>query len=212
MAEVKTEDLREKYPSNSINKPKPKPESVALTSKVTMEKDRPGSKIRKLFVPGDVKDVKSYLVNNVIVPGFKNAVLGMIEIAFFGRTSGWRGGPTASGGTNYSYISTNGSVISRGVSVLPTISNKDRLTNNFSNLRFTGPNAYQEVEDVIGTLIDYVDRYGQATVADFYALCGVSDDQITDMDQRWGWKRFRKLESRAVRDGYVIDVDPPIQL
>lgn len=86
MAEVKTEDLRDKYPSNSINKPKPSP--IALTSKVTMEKDRPSSKIRKLFVPGDVKDVKSYLVNNVIVPGFKNAVLGMIEIAFFGRTSG----------------------------------------------------------------------------------------------------------------------------
>lgn len=211
MAEVKSEDLREKYPSNSINKPKPKPEPIALTSKVTMEKDRPGSKIRKLFVPGDVKDVKSYLVNNVIVPGFKNAVLGMIEIAFFGRTSGWRGGPTASGGTNYSYISTNGSVVSRGPAAL-NITNKDRLTNNFSNLRFTGPNAYQEVEDVISTLIDYVDRYGQATVADFYALCGVSADQITDMDGRWGWKGFRKLNSRAVRDGYIIDVEPPIQL
>lgn len=212
MAEVKTEDLRDKYPSNSINKPKPKPSPVALTSKVTMEKDRPGSKIRKLFVPGDVKDVKSYLVNNVIVPGFKNAVLGMIEIAFFGRTSGWRGGPTASGGTNYSYISTNGAVVSRNPT-LPVVTNKDRLTNNFSNLRFTGPNAYQEVEDVISTLIDYVDRYGQATVADFYALCGVGADQITDMDGRWGWKsKFRKLEARAVRDGYIIDVEPPIQL
>lgn len=211
MSEVKTEDLREKYPSNSINKPKQKPDPVVLTSKVTLERDRPASKIRKLFVPGDVKDVKSYLINNVIVPGFKNAVLGMIEIAFFGRTSGWRGGPSASGGTNYSYISNNGSIMSRG-STVPSITNRDRLTNNFSNLRFTGPNAYQEVEDVIGTLIDYVDRYGQATVADFYALCGVSADQITDMDGRWGWKSFRKLEPRAVRDGYIIDVDPPIQL
>lgn len=211
MAEVKTEDLREKYPSNSINKPKQKPDPVALTSKVTMEKDRPASKIKKLFVPGDVKDVKSYLINNVIVPGFKNAVLGMIEIAFFGRTSGWRGGPSGVGGTNYSYISNNGSIISRA-STIPSITNRDRLTNNFSNLRFTGPNAYQEVEDVISTLIDYVDRYGQATVADFYSLCGVGADQITDMDERWGWKGFRKLESKAVRDGYIIDVQPPVQL
>lgn len=211
MAEVKSDELREKYPSNSLNKstPRPKPETKALTSKVTMEKDRPMTKVRKLFIPGDVKDVKSYLVNNVIVPGFKNAVLGMIEIAFFGRTSGWRGGPSPiKGNTNYSYISTNNQAVYSG----PTVTNRDRVTNNFSNLRFTGPNAYQEVEDVISTLIDYVDRYGQATVADFYALCGVGADQITDMDERWGWKRFRKLEPRAVRDGYVIDVDPPIQL
>lgn len=211
MAEVKTENLREKYQSNSINKPTPRPapETKALTSKVTKEKPPAMSRLRKLFVPGDVKDVKSYLINSVIIPGFQNAILGMIEIAFFGRASGWRGGSSPiRGGTNYSYIST-GQATYTG----PTVTNRDRVTNNFSNLRFTGPNAYQEVEDVISTLIDYVDRYGQATVADFYTLCGVGADQITDMDGRWGWKgKFRKLESRVVRDGYVIDVEPPIQL
>lgn len=211
MATVNSEDLRAKYPSNSKTQSKdiPKMPAKTLTSKVTMEKDRLSTKMRKLFVPGDVSDVRSYLINNIVVPGFKNAVLGMIEIAFFGRTVGWRGGLSHSGSsnTNYNYISTNGQK-----AYSPMVSNRDRMTNNFSNLRFTGPNAYQEVEDVISTLLDYVDRYGQATVADFYGLCGVGADQITSMDEQWGWKGFRKLEARAVRDGYIIDVQPPVQL
>lgn len=210
MAEVKIDknSLKEKYPSNDIVKEKQLvPESKARTSRVTMEKDRLGVKIRKIFVPGDIKDVSSYLLNNILVPGVKNAVLGMIEIAFFGRTTGWRGMNDRSNPTNYSYISNN-----QKTQYSPSVSSRDRMTNNFSNIRFTGPNAYQEVEDVISTLLEYVDRYGQATVADFYGLCGIGADQIDQMDRRWGWKGFRKLEPRAVRDGYIIDVQEPIQL
>lgn len=214
MAEVKMNDpvadqLRQQYPSNSLtNKPqqKPKPEREKIakvtTGKVSLQKESLGVKIKKMLLPGDVKDIKAYALNQVIIPGIKNGVLSLLELAFFGEVRRRVGGNSSSR-TNYSYISSSNSVpIQRAQS----ISQKDRATHNFQNILFTD---CQDAENVISTMLDLIDRYGQATVADFYDAAGFEAEYT---DDHYGWKSFQKLESRRVRDGYVIDVQPPIYL
>ena len=216
MAEVKMNDpvadqLRQQYPSNSLterkamNQPKKtKREKIAkvTSGKVSLQKEPLGVKIKKMFLPGDVKDIKSYALNQVIIPGVKNGVLSLLELAFFGevrrRISG--GSPNR---TNYSYISSNNVPIQTRAQ---SVSQRDRATHNFQNILFTD---CQDAENVISTLLDLIDRYGQATVADFYDAAGFEAEWT---DDHYGWKSFQKLEARRVRDGYVIDVQPPIYL
>lgn len=222
MAEVKISDpvadkLRSQYPSNSrISKPivvgqekdaeqNPRERiKPVVTGKTTLQKETLGEKFKKAILPGDIQDIKNYIWSQVIIPGIKTTILGGIEMAFFGQVSrrSFGGTPPSSQRTNYSYISSNNSYI-RSPNV---ISQRDRATHNFRNIIFE---SAQDTEDVISTLLDLIDRTGFATVADYYDAAGI---QAEWADENWGWKNFRRLESRRVRDGYIIDMEPPVQL
>lgn len=217
MAEVKITDptadtLRQRYPSNSITErtspsqstvePRQKVKPV-VSGKAVLQKETFGEKIRKTILPGDIKDIKSYILKQVIIPGIQATIISSIEMMFYGQTSRRPfGGPIPSNQrTNYNYISSSGSPMRA-----TTISQRDRMTHNFRNVIFE---SAQDVEDVISTLIDLVERTGIATVADYYDACGI---QAEWSDENWGWKSFQRLESRKVREGYIIDMQPPVQL
>lgn len=210
MAEVKYTDpvadqLRQQYPSNSkINSPsaqaQPKQREKlqpVVSGKAAIQKESFGEKVKKMFVPADVKDMKSYALNQLIIPGIKSWIISMIELAFWGQTRR----SSKPGQTNYSYISS-----SQNYQSPAPMNQKDRATHNFRNIIFE---SYDDAEAVIGTLLDLVERYGAATVADFYDACGQESDWASE---NWGWRSFQKLNSRAVRGGYVIDIQPPILL
>lgn len=220
MAEVKIDDpmaneLRSQYPSNSrIAKPivigqekdaeSTKRERVksVVSGKAALQKETFGEKLKKTFLPGDIQDIKSYIWKQLIIPGIQASILSTIEMLFYGQASRRSfGGSVNNRQTNYSYISSNGS------SIRPSyITQHDRATHNFRNIIFE---SAQDAEDVIGTLLDLIDRTGLATVADYYDAAGI---QAEWADENWGWKSFKRLESRRVRDGYIIDMEPPIQL
>lgn len=222
MAEVKINDpisdeLRSKYPSNSriakpiVVQPNESTESEprervkpVVTGKTTLQKESFGEKFKKAILPGDIRDIKSYIWNQLIIPGSKAAILGTVEMALYGQVNRklFGGQHPSNQRTNYSYISANSSYI-RAPNV---ISQRDRATHNFRNIIFE---SAQDVEDVISTLIDLVERTGFATVADYYDAAGI---QAEWADENWGWKSFRRLESRRVRDGYIIDMEPPVQV
>lgn len=96
MAEVKYTDpvadqLRQQYPSNSKIAPPPAPaqpkqreklQSV-VSGKAAIQKESFGEKVKKMFVPGDVKDMKSYAINQLIIPGIKSWIISMIELAYW---------------------------------------------------------------------------------------------------------------------------------
>lgn len=216
MAEVKlttdpvANQLREKYPSNSYaskNQPqKAEREKIqpVVKSTVMLQKETVGEKIKKMFLPGDIKDIRTYAVNQVIIPGIKTGILAVLELMFFNRVSGRSMGQYKPTGTNYAYISSNQSRVFQPSR--PSMDPRDRATHNFRNVVFA---TYQDAEDVISTLLDLVDRCGVATVADFYEACNLESDWAS-VD--WGWTSFQKLESMRTRDGYVINIQPPVQL
>ena len=210
MAEVKLSNdpvanqLRQQYPSNSITAQpqEPKREKVepVVKSKTIIQKESLGARLKKAILPGDIKDIKHYALHNVIIPGLKSGCLALIEMAFYGQVRGNRG-VNVNQRTNYSYSSTSSSQYSR-----QPVSQRDRASHNFSNIIFE---TYSDAEDVISTLLDILDRAGAVTVADFYEASGQTPDWA-DVD--WGWTRFQRLEPRAIRGGYIIDVTPPILL
>lgn len=211
MSEVKfnntaADQLRSQFPSNSIisnGQPNHHQQREKVTSvvkgKATIKKDTLGEKIRKMFFPGDIKDLKQYALNQILIPNIKNGVLALVELTLFGTVNRRS---VSSSRTNYSYISTN----ANNVASPPTITQKDRINHNFQNVIF---NSYEDAEDVISTLLDLVDRYGSARVTDFYDAAGIDSDWAS---VKWGWTSFQRLETRAVPGGYVIDISQPVLL
>ena len=63
----------------------------------------------------------------------------------------------------------------------------------------------EEAELVVERLIDIVDKYDVASLADLYDLLGLSSSHV---DNKWGWSYLNNIEIRQVRNGYLIDLPP----
>lgn len=210
MAEVKMNDpiadqLRQQYPSNSIShrlKPE-EPEREKITpvvSGATLQKDSFFTKIKKIFLPKDIRDAKNYILKQVIVPGIQGGIIAMFEVLFYGQAT--RRPPIG----GYSTQRTNYNYISSQVSRSPIPTQAERNSHNFQWALFQ---SYEDAENVVSSMLDILDRYGSVTVAEYYELCGVRAEYP---DEDWGWIKFRRLEPRKVREGYVVDMEPPVLL
>lgn len=65
-----------------------------------------------------------------------------------------------------------------------------------------------EANEVIAWMLDRLNRFGQVTVADFYRLVGINPNYI---DESKGWTDLRGVESKEVRDGFIVDLPRPEQ-
>lgn len=211
MAEVKIQSDPANYPNNSITartrqEEREKVESV-IKGKAIKQKETLGRKFKRLFMPGDIKDARSYVVEQVIIPGLKNGALAAVEMIFFGQVSGRfqqrSGTANRNNQTNYSYISSAGARVTDRILTLPRA---QRETFSFQNISFEN---YDDAKEVVESMADFFDRVGLVTVGDFYTFCGIATEHP---DYDWGWTSLTKCEPRRIRDGYVIDMTPPIYL
>lgn len=211
MAEAKIQSDPTIYPNNSITartkqEEREKIESV-VKGKAAKQKETLGRKFKRLFMPGDIKDARTYIIEQVVIPGLKNGALAAVEMIFFGQVSGrfqQRPGATnRNNQTNYSYISSAGARVGdRGLSMPRT----KRESFSFQDIWFE---SYDDAVAVVEAMVDILDRLGVVAVGDFYTVCGI-ETEYTDYD--WGWRSLTKLEPRRIRDGYTIDMTPPVYL
>ncbi len=57
--------------------------------------------------------------------------------------------------------------------------------------------------------MEYIDKYGSATIADLYELLG-KKSEYTDND--YGWKDLSTSSQRRVREDYLLELPRPICL
>jgi hypothetical protein len=61
----------------------------------------------------------------------------------------------------------------------------------------------EEAELVIERLIDIIDKYDVASLADLNDLLGLPTSHV---DNKWGWTYLNNVEIRQIRNGYLIDL------
>ena len=169
-----------------------------------------GEKAAEAFLSEDTRTVKNYILWDVIVPAIKNTladvVIGGIEMVLFGSSRGSRNRTQRGGATRVSYTDyyegpSNGESNSRV---------GDRFRDDKYSYSDILLDTRGEAEDVITTMEELIDRYGEATVADLYSLVGVAGRPHTD--NKWGWSDKRDLSYRRSGRGYVLDFAKPIYL
>lgn len=193
----------EEKPHVEAERPKVEPVTKAVKKKKTL-----GRKISETFTGDDMQSVGSYLLLDVMIPAAKNLVADMvtqgIERTLFGasrpRSGGISTGPKISYQNMYRGGPSNNTI---RPSANAPISNRGRSTHDFSEIIIENRG---DAEEIIERLLDLVERYGVATVKDFYDLVEVTSAYT---DNKWGWNDLRTAAvERARGGGYVISLPP----
>lgn len=204
------------YPSNSNKKKteggkneRKKLEKV-ITGKVVERKKPLGRKIAETFAGDDAQSVGSYILFEVIVPTVKSmisdAVSQGVERLLFG--GGTQRNPSSRGSSGGRYTSYNKMYRSseRDRDSPRQISNKARASHNFTEVVL---DSRGEAEMIIDNLIELINDYDVATVADLYDLVDIAGEFT---DEKWGWTDLRGASVRRVREGYLLDLPRAVLL
>lgn len=161
-------------------------------------KPDPARKFTNLFAPGDMSSIKEYLIMDVIVPATKKMIseivrngIDMLMYGESGRSKNYNGN---SDKVSYrSYYGSNDSGRSN------SYGSRTRSVFDYDNVVIP---TRQEAEEVIRRMDEAIDVYQMVSVADFYDLCGITDNNY--MNAKYGWTSVRTADVIRGRDGYVI--------
>lgn len=157
-------------------------------------------KITNIFIPEDVDDVKSYIIEDVVVPAVKDVILDTVK-ACLGVSGNPKGKSSASSRISYRKY----------------YDDRDRRDSGYTRTTRSGY-EYDDViidnrgeaEDVLSRMDELIATYGLVSVADFYDLVGITGNYT---DNKYGWTDIRSATViRAGRDGYMIKLPKALPL
>lgn len=187
MAEYKSNSHKSREENNE---PIPEKKVEKIVSGSVKSKKKSGlQKITNVFIPEDVDNVKSYVIEDIIVPAVKDIILDAVR-AFLGISNN-------SGGKRV-----NGSKVSYG-KYYESNQRDSRTTRASAGYDYDDIilDNRGEAEDVLASMDNLISQYGIVSVADLYDLVGVSCNYT---DNKYGWDNIRTARVERVRDGYMI--------
>lgn len=181
-----------------------------VTGTVVKKQKTFGGKFKEIFFGGDFRTAMKYIAADVLLPSIRNLMVDAttkgVERIVYGETSQQRRRLWGGGGGYHSRIQYNNPV-RRDRAYLPD----QPPSGGFKTVRKTTDDLVlatrEEAETVLEHLIDVLDKYGVASLADLYDLTGLPSSHI---DNKWGWTFLNNTEIRQVRDGYLLDL-PPVE-
>jgi hypothetical protein len=201
---------------------KDKPEKEKIEKVVTEEvilKPRPlGKRFKEIFFGGDAKQAVKFVSADVLLPALRNLVVDMItkgaERMVYGENQ-YRRRPSSGAvnyGARYQYPGTR--------AVYP-FERQDRAFSSNPIAAINGPlpsvrqNRHEMNDVILGTkeeaelvaerLIDILEKYDVASLADLYDLLGLETSHI---DNKWGWTFLGSVQVRQIRQGYLLELPP----
>lgn len=162
------------------------------------------SKAAGSLINEDVRNVKSYVIMDVLIPAAKKAISDIvsngIDMLLYGE-------PRSRRTNSSSYVSYN------------KYSDRysDRRDEDYSRRSLRSGYSHEDIlletrseaEEVLDNMIALIDQYGQVSVADMYDLVGISG-QYTD--NKYGWTNLRNARPVRVRDGYILELPKAIPI
>lgn len=192
-----------KLKSNSF-KSKDSLDKNASETKKSVVKSKPSliEKKKSIFKLEPVKNVKDYLIQNVILPGAKqlfwSIATGGLSMFLFGEDK--KSDLTRKSGISETISYWNG--INGDTNKSSYIRNPaTRATFDFDidRIRFK---SKMDADMVLDAMDDIISRWGIVKVSDFYELAEMSTDNYLVND--YGWDNIRGAEVIAVPGGFII--------
>lgn len=185
--------------------PEKKLEKVTVDEVIVREKSL-AHKTKAIFFGGEFKEVVGYITADVILPGLRQLMFNMIvegsERMILGASSkitGKKHDPRP----RVSYdnpMRRRDPRSSRLPDQPPHFQRRNRR--EASDLVLT---SREEAERILETLMEVVDQYQVASLADLYELVGLKSSPI---DQKWGWTYLTSADIRQVREGWLLELPP----
>lgn len=195
------------------SKPKAKKDIVKVVHGEVKKTKRPlGERFKETFFSGDLSSVLRYVSSEVLLPALRNLIVDSttkgIERMIYGDSQNRyrRSDPRY----RYSYNSSPLSQVREPRRAFlpdqpPQVPRGPR-THDFGRIVIV---SKEDAEVVLDRLIDIIDTYDIASVADLHDLVGIPTSYI---DNNWGWTSLGHANVRQVREGFVLDLPSPEQI
>lgn len=178
------------------------------TGTVVVKKPGIGSKFKAVFFGGELKGAAQYIVADVLLPAFRNLLVDAttkgVERVVYGESSirpGRR--PEFRSRIQYHSPFSRSSVMDpRSATRLPGASPTLSTRKETDHLILA---SRQEAEDVLQGMLDIIDKYEDASLADLYSLVGLP---VSPINHKWGWTNLVHTEIRQTREGFLLDLPP----
>lgn len=154
-------------------------------------------KLGSIFIANDVKDVKNYILQDVLIPTIKRAFYDIVcngTGMLIGERNPSRGGGQAN-----------------KVSYRAYYDRQDDRRNNNANSRAKSNYSYNDLvfnnrgdaEVVLERMYELLDHFETVSVADLFDLAGESCNYT---DNKYGWTNLDDARVQSVREGYIIQL------
>lgn len=205
----------ENFPGNShSNRPiqpaKPTPEAKKVekivTGRVIQRKKSLGKRFAETFFSGS-GSVGTYILHEILIPSIKDTIVDVftngVERAINGESSSGRRAAYRTVGNYVNYNRYAQPSTSNRNDPRPQLSRRARANHDFTEIVLA---SRREAEAVTDKLLDLLNHYGQATVADLYDMLGI---QGNFAEERYGWRDIRGYKIDRVNNGYLLDLPQP---
>lgn len=207
--EENKQTTRDRFPSNSYTKIKPKTAVGAQDEKVTKvvkgkvkeKKKTFGEKLADAFIATDRKDIKEYFLFDVLIPGAKQAVEDLVHMILFNdkRTTKIqrKNGESRIRRVNVGY----NSIFDDARSGTSARSNGLRTDLVFD--------SRIDAEEVLEAVQDRIEEYGFATMKYYYSLADMPTEHPMT---KWGWRDVSEARISKTQEGYVLQMPRVIEV
>lgn len=181
---------------------------IVKRDQVVSTKKPLGRKFAETFMTEDTKDVKSWLLMDVIIPGVKNTILDILSMIFFGEVDSRRGkGKRRRYDDRVDYNSYySGSYSNRERHGSHRKENSYYDSDDRVDFRNIVLRNRDDAEDLIEEMRHRIKSERSVSVATLLDLVDVPGRYT---DNNWGWDDERDIGIRRVSSGYLIDVAEP---
>lgn len=190
-----------KYKEAQQNAPVEKKEVKQVVSRPAKPKKKNGlAKLADIFIAEDAQNVKSYIVDDVLIPlarkGIWDLVTGTLDTLLNGKNSRRS---TRTYGDRVSYENYSKTSRSRA--------DEDPRPRTSFSLDECTIQSRAEAEEVLNRMDELLELYGMVTVADYYELVGVRNYEYTC--NKYGWTDLRKADVVRYGGEYMIKLTRP---
>lgn len=179
-----------------------------VKGEVTVRKQSLMARFKNTFFGGDFTAVASYVGREVFLPALRNLVVETatksVEKAIYGDTQPRRTS-VVGGAPRYRYDTPmRRQPEPRRRYEDPVVSRGGRRPIDYGDILVTHK---EDAERVVETLIEIVEQYGKASVAELLELLGQPSSHT---ETKWGWTELPFARTVQTRDGWLLDL-PPVE-
>lgn len=151
-------------------------------------------KIAEEFIVDDVKNIKTYVITDVLIPTIKDTIWDILtntlDMFLFNGTKDHRKRGKSSPKISYRDYYDSKNDRGRNYEI------RDRF--DYDDLEF---DSRGEADAVLTGMLETIDQYGVVSVADMYDMADVTAPYTGN---RYGWTSLRNAEVVRVRNAYII--------
>lgn len=173
--------------------------SIKQVAQGKIKKQTLGKKLKTAFIAEDIKTVKSYALDEVVIPGVKDLMLAIlhnsIDMIFTGHGSKRKSSGFYGSHNNYgSYYSKKSEPIHQ---------------EKVRTYETVGFDTKDEADEVLEQMRLYLDEYHRVSIATFNEAAGVTGEYT---DNRYGWRSLEGAKVMYHQGEWFIDFPKPKDL